>query len=54
MQGFGQFSAALVGLIITFAFRSAILNDAVGAPNSVDYCWRLLIGRASGLLPVPR
>ncbi|KZV85541.1 phosphate transporter [Exidia glandulosa HHB12029] len=43
-QGFGNFAAALVALIVVSAYKSAILNDPVGQPNSVDFCWRLLIG----------
>jgi len=45
MQGFGQFSAALVGLIVTDAYKNKIIyQDAVGAPHAVDFCWRWLIG----------
>lgn len=44
MQGFGQLAAAIVSLIVTYAFRSSIESDAVGQPYSVDYCWRLVIG----------
>jgi PHS family inorganic phosphate transporter-like MFS transporter len=46
-QGWGNFAAALVALIITAAYKNHILNDAVDGPlrwNSVDYMWRILIG----------
>ncbi|KNZ62714.1 MFS transporter, PHS family, inorganic phosphate transporter protein [Puccinia sorghi] len=47
-QGFGQLTAALVALIVVKAFESSIKEDLI-AGNSVDYCWRLLIGL--GALP---
>ncbi len=37
-------AASLVALIITAAFKSAILNDTPPNYDSVDYMWRLLIG----------
>ncbi|KAK4511138.1 Esa1p-associated factor [Mucor velutinosus] len=40
MQGIGQLSAGLVGLICTAAFQSAIKAD----PTKLDYVWRLVIG----------
>jgi len=46
-QGWGQFSAALVSLIIVSAFKNHIIHDSfTTAPvlKHVDYCWRLLIG----------
>ncbi|KAJ7170579.1 inorganic phosphate transporter [Mycena crocata] len=44
-QGWGNFSAALVALIITSAYKNAILGDPdVTQLNHVDYMWRLLIG----------
>lgn len=42
--GWGQLSAGLVALVVVSAYKSSMLADAVGQPNSVDYCWRLLIG----------
>jgi len=43
-QGFGNFAAALVSLIVVHAYKSAILSQPATAPTAVDYCWRLLIG----------
>lgn len=43
-QGWGNFTASLVALIITAAFKSALLNDIPPNYNTVDYMWRLLIG----------
>lgn len=43
-QGFGNFAAALIALIVVAGYKNAILNDPVGTPNHVDFCWRLLIG----------
>jgi PHS family inorganic phosphate transporter-like MFS transporter len=44
-QGWGQFTAALIGLIITAAYKDAILAEkSVTQLNSVDFMWRLLIG----------
>ncbi|KAL9549546.1 hypothetical protein MBANPS3_005152 [Mucor bainieri] len=40
MQGIGQLSAGLVGLICTAAFQSAIKAD----PTKLDFVWRLVIG----------
>lgn len=40
MQGIGQLSAGLVGLITTAAFGSAIRADA----TKLDYVWRIVIG----------
>ena len=43
-QGWGQFTAALVSLIVVEAYKDSIRNGPnTGAPK-VDYCWRLLIG----------
>jgi len=43
-QGWGQFTAALVALIVVEAYKTSIQNGpSTGAPK-VDYCWRLLIG----------
>ncbi|KAI0046569.1 phosphate permease [Auriscalpium vulgare] len=43
-QGWGNFAAALVALIVTSAFKTQILNDDPTTLDHVDYCWRLLIG----------
>ncbi|KAL0574109.1 hypothetical protein V5O48_007842 [Marasmius crinis-equi] len=46
-QGWGNFAAALVALIIVSAYRTSILNDPTSGPNkweSIDDCWRILIG----------
>ncbi|KAF8072062.1 inorganic phosphate transporter, partial [Lyophyllum atratum] len=44
-QGWGNFTAALIALIITAAYKNAILGDpSVDTPNHVDYMWRILIG----------
>ncbi|QRV90022.1 Sugar (and other) transporter [Ceratobasidium sp. AG-Ba] len=43
MQGFGNFAAALVALIVTEAYKHKILNGPLTF-DAVDYCWRLLIG----------
>ncbi|KAG8685332.1 Inorganic phosphate transporter pho84 [Ceratobasidium sp. 394] len=43
MQGFGNFTAAIVALIVTEAYKSKIINGPVTL-DAVDYCWRLLIG----------
>ncbi|KAK0485074.1 phosphate transporter [Armillaria novae-zelandiae] len=43
-QGWGNFTASLVALIITAAFKSALLNDIPPNYDTVDYMWRLLIG----------
>ncbi|KAG6827981.1 hypothetical protein H0H92_009807 [Tricholoma furcatifolium] len=44
-QGWGNFCCALVGLIITVAYKHSILNDpSVDNPVHVDYMWRILIG----------
>ncbi|KAF7723703.1 phosphate transporter [Apophysomyces ossiformis] len=40
MQGIGQVSAGIVGLVCTAAFQSAIHSD----PAYLDYVWRLVIG----------
>ncbi len=37
-------AAALVGLIVTVAYKSAVLGDIPPNHNHVDYMWRLLIG----------
>jgi MFS family permease len=48
-QGWGQFSAALVSLIITTAFKNSIIKDGIVDPKHVDNMWRLLIG--IGMVP---
>jgi len=44
LQGWGNFAAALVALITTFAFKSAILADDPAVLAHVDNMWRILIG----------
>ncbi|CAE6476760.1 unnamed protein product, partial [Rhizoctonia solani] len=50
MQGFGNFAAALVALIVTKAFQPQLiagintLQDRNGLLDTIDRCWRLLIG----------
>jgi PHS family inorganic phosphate transporter-like MFS transporter len=48
-QGWGQFTAAIVSLIITAAFKSSIINDGQHDPKHVDNMWRILIGL--GMVP---
>ncbi|KAI0315074.1 major facilitator superfamily domain-containing protein [Amylostereum chailletii] len=43
-QGWGNFAAALVSLIVVSAYKNPILNDNPDTLDHVDYCWRLLIG----------
>lgn len=43
-QGWGNFTAALVSLIIVSAFKNHIINDNYAVLKHVDYCWRILIG----------
>ncbi|QRW18214.1 Sugar (and other) transporter [Rhizoctonia solani] len=43
MQGFGNFTAALVALIVTEAYKSSIINGPADL-HKIDYCWRILIG----------
>ncbi|KAH7325268.1 phosphate transporter [Rhizoctonia solani] len=43
MQGFGNFAAALVALVVTKAYQSQI-NDEGAKADAIDRCWRLLIG----------
>jgi len=42
-QGWGNFAAALVSLIVVAAFKPHIINDTPSFKH-VDICWRLLIG----------
>ncbi|TFK60046.1 MFS general substrate transporter [Pluteus cervinus] len=43
-QGWGQCAAALVGLIVTAAYKQPILNDQITDLKHVDFVWRILIG----------
>ncbi|KAG8697243.1 Inorganic phosphate transporter pho84 [Ceratobasidium sp. 394] len=43
MQGFGNFTAALVALVVTESYKSKIMNETE-TYAAVDHCWRLLIG----------
>ncbi|PAV16095.1 phosphate transporter [Pyrrhoderma noxium] len=43
-QGWGNFSAALVALIVVAAYKGSLLNDDPSTLNHVDYMWRILIG----------
>ncbi|KAH8118097.1 phosphate permease [Phellopilus nigrolimitatus] len=43
-QGWGNFTAALVGLIVVAAFKSSVLKDSPTDLKHVDFMWRLLIG----------
>ncbi|KAL1694243.1 major facilitator superfamily domain-containing protein [Schizophyllum commune] len=43
-QGWGNFCAALVALIVTAAYKDSILGDNTATMDHVDYCWRILIG----------
>jgi PHS family inorganic phosphate transporter-like MFS transporter len=43
-QGWGNFTAALIALIVTAAYKGTILNDDPSTLGSVDFVWRLLIG----------
>lgn len=40
MQGIGQVTAGIVGLVVTAAFKSAIEYDQ----TNLDYVWRILVG----------
>jgi len=48
-QGWGQFTAALISLILTAAFKKQILADGIVDPKHVDNMWRILIGL--GMVP---
>jgi MFS transporter, PHS family, inorganic phosphate transporter len=48
-QGWGQFTAAIVSLIITRAYKSSIIKDGVVDPAHIDNVWRILIGL--GMVP---
>jgi len=43
-QGWGNFAAGLVALIVVNAYKPALLRDSPTALNHVDPMWRLLIG----------
>ena len=43
-QGWGNFCAALIALIVTAAYKDSILGDNTATMDHVDYCWRILIG----------
>jgi PHS family inorganic phosphate transporter-like MFS transporter len=43
-QGWGNFTAALIALIVVSAYKKSLLKDTVANPKSVDFMWRLLIG----------
>ncbi|KAF5341552.1 hypothetical protein D9758_012570 [Tetrapyrgos nigripes] len=43
-QGWGNFVAVLVALVITASFKDSILHDTSGTHRPVDYMWRILIG----------
>jgi len=48
-QGWGQFTAALISLIIVAAYKDSIIKDGILDPKHVDNMWRLLIGL--GMVP---
>ncbi|KAG1735810.1 major facilitator superfamily domain-containing protein [Suillus lakei] len=43
-QGWGQFAAALVGIIVVEAYKDSILSAPFPCVVPVDHTWRLLIG----------
>ncbi|KAF4571355.1 Inorganic phosphate transporter pho84 [Pleurotus pulmonarius] len=43
-QGWGNFCAALVGIIVVSAYKSTTINDQSSNLGSIDPQWRLLIG----------
>jgi len=43
-QGWGNFTAALIALIITVAYKNTIIHDDPAVLAHVDYMWRILIG----------
>ncbi|KAH9972155.1 major facilitator superfamily domain-containing protein [Lactifluus volemus] len=50
-QGWGNFAASLVALVVVVAFKPSIIADSFENPNHVDYCWRIFIGL--GYIPGP-
>ncbi|KAG1781496.1 major facilitator superfamily domain-containing protein [Suillus placidus] len=43
-QGWGQFTAALVGIVVVEAYKDSILSSPFPCRYPVDHTWRLLIG----------
>ncbi|KAK2463460.1 hypothetical protein APHAL10511_004546 [Amanita phalloides] len=43
-QGWGNFAAALVSLVVVVAYKNQLLHETITHLVSVDYMWRLLIG----------
>jgi len=43
-QGWGNFAAALVALVVVAAYKNQLLHETTDHLVSVDYMWRLLIG----------
>lgn len=43
-QGFGNFTAALVALIVVAAYKDKLLSETTTDLIAVDYMWRLVIG----------
>lgn len=43
-QGWGNFAAALVGLIVVLCYKTSILSDTPPYYDHVDETWRILIG----------
>ncbi|EIW69559.1 phosphate:H+ symporter [Tremella mesenterica] len=43
-QGWGNFSCAIVSVIVVSAYKNSIINEPVTHLRSVDQCWRFVIG----------
>ncbi|KZT22011.1 MFS general substrate transporter [Neolentinus lepideus HHB14362 ss-1] len=43
-QGWGQFTAVLVAMVVVVAYKTSLVNDPYPNLPHVDYMWRLLIG----------
>jgi len=43
-QGWGNFAAALVGMIIVAAYKNKLIHDKTSNFHTIDAMWRLLIG----------
>ncbi|KIM62761.1 hypothetical protein SCLCIDRAFT_1214873 [Scleroderma citrinum Foug A] len=43
-QGWGQLTAAIIGLIVVSAYKNEVLASTFPAAKPVDYMWRILIG----------
>ncbi|KAI0067336.1 phosphate permease [Artomyces pyxidatus] len=43
-QGWGNFAAILVALIVLAGFKNSILEDSPDTLRHIDYCWRILVG----------